>query len=230
MPLRRRVLILSAHINVRGVIDMVSKKAANKSRIRSTIATLIIVLVAIAGAVGLYMVTPKAIPTPPKTNINLTETPDFNTCNIITTDSIKESFNGNLVTGISQGVRAGVKAPNDTISDSCGYGLTTEKSINNSLSIQVYPYTATVSGKDKETVGSTWSEVAASSPKAYFVKDIENDTVIYKLRVIPGGKNVLFELRQPLKEAAFDEPSALDFLVGIAAKADLTVIEPAEEY
>ena len=209
---------------------MVTKKAASKSRIRSTIATLIIVLVAIAGAVGLYMVTPKATPAPPKTDVSLTDTPDFNTCNIITTDIIEQSFNGEFITGISQGVRAGIKAPNDTVADSCGYGLTTSKSTSNSLSVQVYPYTATVSGKDKETVGSTWSEVASSSPKAYFVKDIENDTVIYKLRVIPGGKNVLFELRQPLKEAAFDEPSALDFLVGIAAKADLLVIEPVEEY
>jgi len=209
---------------------MVSKKAANKSRRRSTIATLIIVVIAILGAIGLYMVTPKATPAPPKTEINLTETPDFNTCNIITTAIIKESFNGDFITGISQGLRAGVKAPNGTTADSCGYGLTTAKSLNNSLSVQVYPYTATVNGDDKETVGSSWSEVAASSPKAYFVKDIENDIVIYKLRVIPGGKNVLFELRQPLADAAFDEPSALDFLVGIAAKADLAVIEPVEDY
>jgi hypothetical protein len=208
---------------------MVSKKAAYRSRVRSTITTLIIVLIAIAGAIGLYMVTPKATPAPPKTEVNLTDTPDYNTCNILTTDSIKGSFNGDFITGISQGVRAGVKAPNDTVADSCGYGLTTTQSLNNSLSVQVYPYTVTINGKDKETVGSTWSEVAASSPKAYFVKDIENDIVIYKLRVIPGGKNVLFELRQPIGEAAFDEPSALDFLVGIAAKADLRVIEPVDE-
>ena len=209
---------------------MVSKKAANRSRRRSTVATLIIVVIAILGAIGLYMVTPKATPAPPKTDVSLTETPDFNTCNIITTESIKGSFNGEFITGISQGLRAGMKAPNGTTADSCGYGLTTAKSLNNSLSVQVYPYTATVNGEDKETVGSTWSEVAASNPHSYFVKDIENDVVIYKLRAIPGGKNVLFELRQPLGDAAFDEPSALDFLVGIAAKADFSVIEPVEEY
>jgi hypothetical protein len=208
---------------------MVSKKAANRSRRRSTIATLIIVVIAILGAIGLYMVTPKATPPPPKTDVSLTDTPDFNTCNIITTDIIKSSFNGDFITGTSQGLRAGVKAPNGTTADSCGYGLTTAKALNNSLSVQVYPYTAAMNGDDKETVGSTWSEVAASNPKAYFVKDIDNDTVIYKLRVIPGGKNVLFELRQPIGDAAFHEPSALDFLVGIAAKADLSVIEPTEE-
>jgi len=209
---------------------MVSKKAASALRRRSTIAKLIIIVIAILGAIGLYIVTPKATPAPPKTAINLTETPDFNTCNIITTDIVKESFNDDFIIGISQGLRAGVQAPNGTTADSCGYGLTTAKSLNNSLSVQVYPYTATVNGEDKETVGSTWSEVAGSRPKAYFVKDIENDVVIYKLRVIPGGKNVLFELRQPLNDAAFDEPSALDFLVGIAAKADLSVIEPVDEY
>ena len=208
---------------------MVSKKALKKSRRQSTIASLIIVVVAILGAIGLYMVTPKATPAPPKTDINLTETPDFNTCNIITTDIIVNSFNGDLIGGMSPGVRAGVKAPNGTIADSCAYGISTAKSRNNSLSVQVYPYTATINGDDKETAGSSWSEVAASNPKSYFAKDIENDVVIYKLRVIPGGKNVLFELRQPLNDAAFDEPSALDFLVGIATKADLTVIEPIEE-
>jgi hypothetical protein len=89
----------------------------------------------------------------------------------------------------------------------------------------VYPYTATVNGDNHESLNASWSEVATSDPKAYFGQDLDGDTIVYKLRVIPGGKNVLFELRQPLEEAAFDEPSALDFLVGLAAKADLSVID-----
>jgi len=93
------------------------------------------------------------------------------------------------------------------------------------LSVQAYPYTATADGVSKEAVDASWSEIAASNPKAYFGKDIDGDTVVYKLRVIPGGKNVMFELRQPLNSAAIDEPSALDFLVGLAAKADYSVID-----
>jgi len=209
---------------------MTAKRRTKKAPLKTSLAVKILIgIFILTAAVGLYFVTPKATPAPPATAINLTETPDYNTCSIITNDDIKNSFNGDLITGISTGLRAGVKAANDTIADSCGYNLTTTKSLNNSLSVQAYPYTAVVDGKNKESVNASWREVAASNPKAYFSKDMEGDTVIYKLRVIPGGKNVMFELRQPMHDIAIDEPSALDFLVGIAAKADFSVIEPAPE-
>jgi hypothetical protein len=197
-----------------------------KSRIKSVFIKVVILLIVVMVAVGLYYITPKAAPAPPKTNISLTDTPDFNACKLVSTEAIKTTFFAELITGISEGVRAGVKAPNETIADSCGFGLTTAKSLNNSLSVQVYPYTAIVNGVNKESVDASWSEVATSNPKAYFGKDIIDETIIYKLRVIPGGKNVMFELRQPLMERAIDEPSALDFLVGIAAKAQYEAIDP----
>ncbi len=200
--------------------------ARKKSRAKSFLVKFLIAAVIVALAVGLYFITPKATPPPPKTEVSLTDTPDFNTCKLITTNDIKNTYHGKLVTGISEGTRAGTKAPNGTIADSCGYGLTTEKSLTNSFSVLAYPYTAMINGDNKEDVDASWSEVADSNPKAYFGKDIEGDAVVYKLRVIPGGKNVMFELRQPLKEVAYDEPSALEFLVGIATKADFEVLEP----
>jgi len=209
---------------------MIAKRKAKKAPIKTSLVVKILVgVLIVTAAVGLYIVTPKATPAPPQTEVSLTDTPDYNTCSIITKEIIQNTFYGDLITGITLGQRAGVKAPNGTIADSCGYSLTTSKSLDNSLSVLVYPYTATVNGADKETVSATWREVAGSNPKAYFSKDIEGETVIYKLRVIPGGKNVMFELRQSMDSIAIDEPSALDFLVGIAAKADFTVIEPAPE-
>jgi len=204
---------------------MTTKKAARKARIKTLTKVGVIVLIVVSAAVVLYFVTPKATPAPPKTEISLTKTPDYNACNIIKTDDIKNTFYADLITAISPGARVGVNAPNGTIGDSCGFSLTTDKSADNSLSVQAYPYTATADGVSKEAVDASWSEIAASNPKAYFGKDIDGDTVVYKLRVIPGGKNVMFELRQPLNSAAIDEPSALDFLVGLAAKADYSVID-----
>jgi len=208
---------------------MAAKKMTIKTRIKPFVMPVVVVILVIGVAVGLYLITPKATPALPSTDVRLTDTPDYNTCSITTTKDIKNTFYSEAVTGISPGLRAGVKAPNDTIADSCRFGLTTAKSLNNSLSVQVYPYTAIVNGDDKETVDPSWSEVAASNPKAYFGKDIEGEAIIYKLRVIPGGKNVMFELRQPMNSVAIDEPSALDFLVGIATKADLSVIEPTTD-
>lgn len=201
---------------------MTTKKTFSKS---SLIVKLAIALLVAIAAIGLYIVTPKAAPALPKSEVSLTQAPDFNACNVIKIDDIKNTFYGDLITSTSQGVRAGVNASNGTIGDSCGFSLATDKSANNSLAVQVYPYTATVNGDNHESLNASWSEVATSDPKAYFGQDLDGDTIVYKLRVIPGGKNVLFELRQPLEEAAFDEPSALDFLVGLAAKADLSVID-----
>jgi len=209
---------------------MSTKRTAKKAPVnKSFILKIVLIFVLIAAAFGLYYVTPKATPTPPKTEISLTQTPDFNACNVIKIDDIKSSFNGDLITSISDGVRVGVKAPNDTTADSCGFNITTEQSPNNSLSVQVYPYTATTDGTNKEAVSASWSQVAESDPIAYFGKDMDGDAVVYKLRIIPGGKNVMIELRQPLNAKAMDEPTALDFLVGLATKADLSVIDLGSE-
>jgi len=204
--------------------------ATQNARIKTLLKAIVVTLLVSAVFAGLYFMVPKATPMPPKTQISLTQTPDFNTCNVIKTDDIKAVVHGDLITNSSQGVRVGVNAPNDTIADSCGFTLETAKSPNNSLSVQVYPYTATIDGVNKEAVGDAWSEVASSDPKAYFNKSTNDDTVVYKLRVIPGGKNVMFELRQPKNAAAIDEASALDFLVDLANKADLTVIDQAAEF
>jgi hypothetical protein len=200
-----------------------------KTRIKSIAKVIIIIGVLALVAAVLYIVTPKAAPPAPKTSVSLTETPDYNICNVVSIDDIKSSYYGSLITGISEGARAGINAPNGTIGDSCGYGFSTDESLENSLSIQAYPYTAVINGENKEEMDASWSEVAGSNPKAYFGKDIDGEMIIYKLRVIPGGKNVMFELRQPIKNVAIDEPSALEFLVGIATKAKFDVLEPITE-
>ena len=182
----------------------------------------LVIVVTFAVAAGLYFITPKAAPAPPKTDISLTETPDFNACNVIKTEDIT---NNDFITDISQPARVGIKAPNDTIADSCAFTLTTEKSDSNSFSVQVYPYTAVIDGQNKEAVEASWTKVATSNPQAYFGKATDGDEIVYTLRVIPGGKNVLFELRQPSSDAAIDEPGAKEFLVELAANADLSVID-----
>lgn len=186
-----------------------------------------VLVAAVAIAVVLYMLTPKASPAPPKTDVSLTVTPYFNSCKVISTDSIKNTTHGALLTGVSDGLRTGTHAPNGTIADSCGYTLTTKKSKDNTLSVDVYPYTATVNGDDKETVDASWSQVSNSNLPAYFGSTIDGNSVIYSLRVIPGGKNIMFALRQPVNAATFDQSDALDFLTGIAAKADFSVVNVA---
>jgi hypothetical protein len=216
--------MLLVRTNVRGVSNM------KKTRSKKIIKTVSILTVLALACIGLYLVTPKATPAPPPSQVSLTETPDYNACNIIKSSDIKSTFNGSAITSLSQSARAGIKAPNDTTGDSCGYSLTTAKSLDNSLSIEVYDYIPVINGNNKETNDSSWSEVASSNPQAYFGKDIADETVIYKLRVIPGGKNVMFVLRQPLADRTFDEPQALDFLVGLATKADYSVIDASSDF
>ena len=182
------------------------------------------------GLFALYSVTPKATPPAPTGQVSLTQTPDYNACNIIAAGNIQKSFNGELITSIGDSARAGVKAANGTTADSCGYQLTTAQSTENSLSVQVSEYLPITNGDNKEANTSTWSEVSGSNPKAYFHKDVEGETIIYSLRVIPGGKNVVFELKQPLSNRALDEPVALDFLVGLAAKANYKAVEPTDSF
>ena len=186
------------------------------------IAASIVVALIIVGII-LYAITPKAAKvTPPKSEVSLTQTPDFNACKVIGAPALQHTS----ITNVSAGIRVGMNASNGTVADACGYTFTTSKSANNGLLVEVYPYTVTTNGKDNETVDASWSQVAGSNPVAYFGKDFTSDTMIYKLRVIPGPKNVLFELHQPTNSVAIDEPDALDYLVGIAAKADYSVINP----
>jgi hypothetical protein len=199
---------------------------AKKSRLKRFLIVVLVGVIAGALAVTLYILTPKAAPAPPKSEVSLTLTPDFNACKVISADAIKNTSHADLLTGISDGLRAGMHAPNGTIADTCGYTLVTKKAKNNTLAVEVYQYTATVNGDDKETADASWAQVANSNPTAYFGKDLDGDSIVYKLRVIPGGKNVMFELRQPSNAVTIDEPSALDFLTGIAAKANFEVINP----
>jgi hypothetical protein len=198
--------------------------ARKKSRLKVVLIGTSVFVAAMAAVIILYILTPKAIPPVTQGSVSLTKTPQYNACQVISIADIQNTFYGNLVTEIKPGIRIGTNAPNGTIADGCGFGLRTAKSVNNTLAVEVYPYTATVDGNDKETADNTWAEVASSNPKAYFAKATEGDTTIYKLRVIPGGKNVMFELRQPTNAIAIDQPSALDFLVGIATKANFSVI------
>ncbi|MFZ1301513.1 MAG: hypothetical protein WAQ27_02960 [Candidatus Microsaccharimonas sp.] len=194
-----------------------------KSR-KNIIIIVVTVVVLIGIGIGVYLLIPKQA-APAQQQVTLEQTPNYSACTIISIDDIKATEYANLVTNVQAGVREGSNAPNGTIADGCEFTLTTAKSSDNSLTVKAYDYTATVDGQDKESVDDSWSEVGSSNPKAYFGRAIENGTTVYKLRVIPGGKNVLFELRQPTEAIAIDEPSALDFLVGLAVKADFSVLE-----
>ncbi len=203
--------------------------AGKKSRLKLVLMSAGIFIAAMAAVIVLYILTPKAIPPVAQGPVSLTKTPQYNACQVITVADIQNTFYGNLVTEVKPGIRIGTNAPNGTIADGCGFGLRTAKSVNNTLAVEVYPYTVTTDGSDKETADNSWAEVASSNPKAYFAKATEGDTTIYKLRVIPGGKNVMFELRQPTNAIAIDQPSALDFLVGIATKANFNVINSTSD-
>ncbi len=158
--------------------------------------------------------------------ISLDQTPEYGACQLVTSNTIKETFYGDRITQLIEGVRVGQTAINDTIAEGCAYSFSTAKSNSNTLTASIYPYTVTSDGVDKETVALGWQEVSASRPMSYFGTGKENngDTTVYMLRVIPGNQNVLFALRQPTNAATYDAPDALEFLVGIASKANLDVV------
>jgi hypothetical protein len=202
---------------------MIKKKSNKKTKILFVMAAIVLLDIA---AIGLYFITPKAVPSIAPSTISLTETPDYNICNLIQRNDIESAMFSEKIVTLGQPVRSGIQSPNGTIADSCAFRVATEESNENSLYIYAYSYLAIENGENKEEVDASWSQVAGSNPVAYFGTELKDNTVFYKLRVLPGGKNVVYELRQPKGESSFNEDDALNFLVSIATKATYSVLEP----
>jgi hypothetical protein len=202
---------------------MVKKKLNKKTKILFVMATIVLLAIAV---IGLYFITPKAVTSITPSPISLTKTPDYNICNLVQRNDIESAMFSEKIVTLGQPVRSGIQAPNGTIADSCGFRVATEESNENTLYIYAYPYLAIENGENKEAIDASWSQVAGSNPVAYFGTELKDNNVLYKLRVLPGGKNVVYELRQPKGELSFNEDDALNFLVSIAAKATYSVLEP----
>ena len=194
------------------------------SRITFVLFSIALVLGSALIAIRVASIVQPEVPSPAKSaEIQLIDTPEYNACEVTTVDVVKSA--GDNLTAVEPGFRFGDYAPNDTIADGCSYTISTAKTSNVFLSIQVYDYTETTNSEDIEVVDDTWQEVTGSNPIAYFKQSTQNDTTIFSLRVIPGGKNVVFELRQPTSDAIFDEKTALKFLTNVSSKADFNVID-----
>lgn len=188
----------------------------------------LVVLVALIGCLTTWYIfvqsnKPQPVTTSP---VSLDQTPEYGACEIITSDMMRNSANGDRITSIVEGVRIGQTAPNETTAEGCSFAFASDKSNQNTLTVSVYPYTATTDGSVSEIAGSTWSEVMNSSPMAYFGRGTIDDgkTTVYTLRELPGSKNVLYTLKQPTDKLTYNEADALDFLVGIATKANTDVV------
>jgi len=191
----------------------------------------LVVLVALIGVlttgyIYLQSSKPKPVTTSP---VSLDKTPNYGACSIITTDTMKQSANGSRITSIVEGVRIGEEAANGTTAESCSFAFASAASNQNTLTVAVYPYTSAADGTNTEVMSGSWAEVASSNPPAYFSKSTadEGNTTVYYVRVLPGAQNVLFTLKQPAGKETFDQVDALDFLVGIAAKATLQDLKTA---
>ena len=200
------------------------------SRITFVLLSIALVLASGLIAIRIASLTQPALPSPAqRADVQLIDTPEYNASEVVTVDAVKSAGEAKKVTSVEAGYRFGDHAPNETIADGCSYQLSTAETSNVYFSTQVYDYTATTNGKDTEAVDDSWQEVSGSNPIAYYKESIQNDEKVFTLRVIPGGKNIIFELRQPKDDTTFDEKSAVQFLVNISKKADFGVadIEPS---
>lgn len=196
------------------------------SRITFVLLSIALVLASGLVAIRIASLVEPAIPSPAqRAGVQLIDTPEYNACDVSSVDSIKAAGQENEIATVKTGLRYGDYAPNNTIADGCSFELSTKKTSNLFLTVQAYDYTATIDGKDKESVDDSWRAVEASNPIAYFKQNTVGETTFYTLRAIPGGKNVIFELQQPAEDKTFDEKTALQFLKTISSKADFNVID-----
>jgi hypothetical protein len=166
-------------------------------------------------------------PQPADNAIAIDKAPQYGACELTTTNTIKKSFEADRIITISEGVRIGEKQLNNTIGEGCMFSFSTKESNANSLTASVYDYlVGDENGGGVEIVGENWSEVGGSNPIAYFGEATENDgqTTVYMYRILPGSKNILLALRQPSNAITFDREDAFNFIGGIAASLNLSVV------
>lgn len=196
---------------------------------KKTAIVLIILFAGIASVVSYavwHNAQTKPAPVTPS-GISLADTPAYGACELVTTNTIKETFGGDKILTITEGVRTGQEAPNGTIAEGCTYTFSTRGTNANSFTVAVYDYEAEGDGSASELTGDNWAEVGGATPVAYFNLSSEDQGAItaYKYRILPGSKNVMLTLRQPTRSITYNRDEALDFLGGIAAKLNLTAID-----
>lgn len=200
-----------------------------KKKLKLIVPIILLVVVALGGVVAYIVGQNMANKPTPSTNsgISLEETPAYGACELVTTNTIKETYGGDKIIGINEGVRVGEDAPNGTIGEGCSFAFSTQGSNSNSLTASVYDYTASSDGDTKEVAGADWAEVGGATPVAYFGQTTENQgaVTVYMYRILPGNKNVMLSLRQLTDKLTYNRDDAFNFLGGIAAKLNLTAIQ-----
>jgi|GEM_PF-3113619 len=199
---------------------------ATKKQMKTMAIIGVAIVVALSGLLG-YLVWNTFMGNRPHdvtSELSLDQVPEYGACNLVTRDTIKNTFNGDRIIQLNEGVRIGEMAVNDTIAEGCRYAFSTADSNNNSLTVYVYDYTSVSNGVDKEAVGDEWSEVGGSDPIAYFNQTEKDGVTISSYRILPGSKNILVTLRQPSNAATYTQDEAFDFIGGIASKLSLESI------
>lgn len=204
----------------------VKKRRLNKQN--SIIIAIIIALVAIIGGIS-YIIwhNNNQAPQTPDTTVSIEQAPQYGACELTTTNTIKNSFEADRIIAIKEGVRIGEKQLNNTIGEGCLFSFSTKESNANSLTASVYDYLVGDESGGVETVSKDWAEVGGSNPIAYFGEATENNgqITVYMYRVLPGSKNILLALRQPTNALTFNRDDAFNFLGGIAASLNISVID-----
>lgn len=185
----------------------------------------IIAAVVVLGVGGYFLI--KHLSAPQVASENLDSVPDYGACELITTESIRGARLGDQIVRLNEATRTKADGLNGTAADSCRFYFSTSASSSNSLTVSVYPYSDSQEAFDKEQKTAEWAEVSGPKPTPYFGKTTIDDgkTSLYMLRVIPGAKTILLSLRQPVDNALFKEPDAINFLVDISKTVNFGALE-----
>jgi hypothetical protein len=200
-----------------------------KKKLKLIMPIVLVVVIALGGVIAYIVGQNMANKPVPSTNsgISLEETPAYGACELVTTNTIKETFGGDKIISINEGVRVGEDAPNGTVGEGCSFSFSTQGSNSNSLTASVYDYTASSDGDTKEVAGADWAEVGGATPVAYFGQTTENQgaVTVYMYRVLPGNKNIMLTLRQLTDKTTYNRDDAFNFLGGIAATLNLSAVQ-----
>ena len=144
--------------------------------------------------------------------------PTKDTCTIVDAETIRSQL-GETTTDTQKRVTT---AANGEPADGCYYTFSTEKSTNNTFSVQRYLYKPGVGDTEAEqTVSLDWYNIDKTLYPTYFIDNEKEatDTRTFTMRVINGPSNYLFIINQPADAATFTMQSAIDTLRTIANEA-----------
>lgn len=167
--------------------------------------------------------------------VAVTQTPEYKSCEVFTADSLRTIL-GEKVSAIANGERSGVIAPNYEIADACDYTFTTNSSKENTLSIQVYQYSASTDQSKIEQYDGTWRNINVVADPEYtkgapaYYKSIDVDgKKIFQLYVLTGAKNLRFAITQPLSSQYFSDKEAIALLIQFANEANYDSVNQTSE-